>query len=169
MGHPNNEVLHFSPFCWRKLRGNLFAITHPTITSQRQPKTHPHVSTLLRNHMHPAFILHSKILLLSWTMGNTVCMTLQAKEAFLAFKRLESTCAHVARSVAQYSIPVKTDTLVEKRYPKINLEIIATLICVPVFLPLWLLNTLFSKKCHDSVEHEQPNPTPSKRSECTTG
>jgi hypothetical protein len=75
-------------------------------------------------------------------------MTLQAKEAFLAFTRLESTCAHVARSLAQYSIPVKAD---EKRYPKINLEIMATLIFVPVFLPLRLSNTMLSKKCHDSV------------------
>jgi hypothetical protein len=78
-------------------------------------------------------------------------MTLQAKKAFLAFTRLETTCAHVARSLARYSIPVKADAIVEKRYPKINLEIMATLIFVPVFLPLWLSNTLLSKKHHNSV------------------
>ncbi len=84
-------------------------------------------------------------------MGNTIRVILQAKEAFLAFTRLESTCAHVARSLARYSIPVKADAVVEKRYSKINLEITVTLIFVPVFLPLWLFDTLLSKKCHDSV------------------
>jgi hypothetical protein len=84
-------------------------------------------------------------------MGNTAGMTLQVKEAFLAFTRLESTCLHVARLLIRYSIPVKADTVVEKRYPKINLEIMVTLNFVPVFLPLWLSNTLLSKKCHDSV------------------
>ncbi len=52
-------------------------------------------------------------------------MALQAEEAFLTITRLEPTCSHVARSLAQYSIPVKANTIVEKRYPKINLEIMA--------------------------------------------
>jgi hypothetical protein len=78
-------------------------------------------------------------------------MTLQAKEAFLAFTRHKSTCAHVASSLDRYSIPVKADAVDEKRYPNINLEIMATLIFVPVFLPLRLSNTLVSKKRHDSV------------------
>jgi hypothetical protein len=78
-------------------------------------------------------------------------MTLQVNEEFLAFKRLESTCLHVGRSLVQYSIPVKADAIVEKRYPKIYLKIMATLIFVPVFLPLQLSNTLLSKTCHNSV------------------
>ncbi len=139
------------PFCWCELHGNLFAITHPAITSWCQPKIHLFVGTLLRSHTRSAFVLHSYFHLHLWMMGNTICMALQAEEAFLTITRLEHTCLNVARSLARYSIPVKADAIVEKRYPKINLEIMATLIFVPVFLPLRLSNTLLSKKCHNSV------------------
>ena len=48
--------------------------------------------------------------------------------------------------------PVKANVVVEKRYPKINLDIMVTLIFVHVFLSLRLSNsTLLSKKCHITV------------------
>jgi len=75
----------------------------------------------------------------------------QKKETQLAFTRLEGAFLHVARSVKRFSIPVKADAIVEKRYPEINLEIMLPLIFVPVFLPLWLSNTLLHKKYHDTV------------------
>jgi len=79
-------------------------------------------------------------------------MVLQTDEAFLTIIKLELlTCSHVARSLLQYSIPVKADTVVEKRYPKINLESMSALIFVPVFLPFRLSETLLSKKCQDGV------------------
>ena len=78
-------------------------------------------------------------------------MALQAEEALLTITMLECTCFHVTRSLPRYSILVKADAVVEKRYPKINMEIMATLIFVPVFLSLRLSNTLLSKKYHDSV------------------
>jgi hypothetical protein len=140
-----------TPLCSCQLSSDLLSVAHLTITSRRQPKTHPFVGTLLCSHTHPTLVYHINFWLLSWTMSNTICMTLQAKEAFLAFTRLESTCAHVARSLARYSIPVKADAIVEKRYPKINLKIMATLIFVPLFLPLRLFDTLLSQKCHNSV------------------
>ncbi len=79
----------FLSFCWRELRSNLFAITHPTITSRRQPQTHPFVGALLCSHTCSTFVLHCYFCL-------TVCMALQAEEAFLTITRLKRTCLHVA-------------------------------------------------------------------------
>ncbi len=129
----------------------LLSVTHSTVSRCFQPKIHPHAGTLVCLHSRSAFVLHSYFCLLLWTMGNTVRMALQTEEAFLTITRLERTSLHVARSLFWYSIPVKADTVVEKRYPKINLEIMSALIFVPVFLPFWLSNTLLSKKCHNSV------------------
>jgi hypothetical protein len=129
------------PLLCCQFSSQLFSVAHSTVNSLFQPKTHPHVGTLVCLHSRSTFVLHSNFCLLSWMMGNAVCMALQAKEAFLAITRLESTCSYIVRSLARYSIPVKADAVVKKRYPKINLEIVATLIFVPVFLPLQLSNT----------------------------
>jgi hypothetical protein len=45
-------------------------------------------------------------------MGNTFCMAIQAKEAFLAFTRLESTFVHAARELARFSTSLKANALV---------------------------------------------------------
>ncbi len=71
-------------------------------------------------------------------------MTPQAKEAFCVFTRLESTCAHVARSLAQYSIPVKNNDLVEKRYPKINLEIMVAPMAMAMTMVTAMVMTMAS-------------------------
>ena len=134
----------FSFVCYQ-FSCKLFSVTHLIKSPWWLSKIDTLISTLVCPH------LRSTIIGLLWPMGDPVCMTLQTKEAFLAVTRLESTWLHIARSLARYSIPVKTDAIVEKRYPKINLEIVATLIFVSVFLPLWLFNTLLSKKCHETV------------------
>jgi hypothetical protein len=139
------------PLLCHQFSSQLFSVAHLTVYSRFQLKTHPHVGTLVCLCSRSTFVLHSYFCLLSWTMGNAVCMALQAKEAFLAITRLESTCSYIARSLARYFIPVKANAVVKKRYPKINLEIVTTLIFIPVFLPLRLSNTLLSKKCHDTV------------------
>jgi hypothetical protein len=139
------------PLLCHQFSSELLSVAHPTVPPRFHPKIHPHVGTLVCLHSRSTFILHSYFCLLLWMMGITICMGLQAKEAFLAITRLESTCSHIARSLARYSIPVKADAVVEKRYPKINLKIVATLIFVSVILPLWLSNTLLSKKCHYTV------------------
>jgi hypothetical protein len=63
----------------------LLSVSYPTVFPRFQSKTHPHVSTLLRNHKRPAFVFHSNFCLLSWTMSHTVRMNLQAKEALQRF------------------------------------------------------------------------------------
>jgi hypothetical protein len=86
------------PLLCTQFSSELLSVIHSTVSRCFQPKIHTHVGTLVRLHSRSAFILHSYFCLLSWTMGNAVCMALQAKEAFLAIRRLESTCSHIARS-----------------------------------------------------------------------
>jgi hypothetical protein len=116
---------HLPPLCCCQLSSDLLSVAHLTVSPRCQPKTHPFLGTLLCSHTCSAFVLHSYFHLLLWTMANTIRMALQAEEAFLTITQLERTCLHVARSLARYSIPVKANAVVQKRYPKINLEIMA--------------------------------------------
>jgi hypothetical protein len=86
------------PLLCHQFSSHLFSVAHSTVYSRFQTKTHPHVGTLVCLHLRSTFVFHSYFCLLSWTMGNAVCMALHAKEAFLAITRLESTCLHIARS-----------------------------------------------------------------------
>jgi hypothetical protein len=82
--HSRGPAPLLSLFCTQSSR-ELFSVAHPTVFPRFPSKIHPYISTLLCNHTRPAFVFHSNFCLLSWTMSYTVCMTLQAKEAFLAF------------------------------------------------------------------------------------
>jgi len=139
----------FSDLCF-ELCSRKFAVTHPTIMSTNS-EIHPLSRTLVRLHSRFALILHDNFRTFWWAMRDAICQSLHTKKTHLAFTRLEGAFSHVARSLMWFSIPVKADAVVEKRYPEINLEIMSPLIFVPVFLPLWLSNTLLRKKYHDTV------------------
>ena len=126
----------FSDLCF-ELCSRKFAVTHPTIMSTNS-EIHPLSRTLVRLHSRFALILHDNFRTFWWAMRDAICQSLHTKETHLAFTRLEGAFSHVARSLTWFSIPVKADAVVEKRYPEINLEIMSPLIFVPVFLPLWL-------------------------------
>jgi hypothetical protein len=78
--HSRGSAPLLSLLCTQSSRELLY-VAHPTVYPRFQSKTHPHVSTLLRNCTRPAFVFHSNFCLLLWTMSYTVRMTLQAKEA----------------------------------------------------------------------------------------
>ncbi len=130
---------------------HLLSVTHSTVCPGLHSQTDLHVGTLVCLHTCSARILHDNFYTFWWPMCDAICQSLHTKETHLAFTRLEGAFSHVARSLTWFSIPVKADAVVEKRYPKINLKIMSPLIFVPVFLPLWLSNILLGNKYHDTV------------------
>ena len=148
--HSRGSAPVLSLLC-QQFSSQLLSVTHSTILAWFHSQTDSYVGTLVCLHMCSAVIFHDNFCTFWWPMCDAICQSLHTKETHLAFTRLEGAFLHVARSVTWFSIPVKADAVVEKRYSEINLEIMSPLIFVPVFLPLWLSNTLLRKKYHDTV------------------
>ncbi len=68
------------PILCTQFSSELLSVAHSTVFPWRQPKTHPHVGTLICCHTCSAFVLHSYFCFLCWWMCNTCGDSIQAKK-----------------------------------------------------------------------------------------
>ena len=147
------EVLHVCrpPLLCTQFSSELLSVTHPAITPRFQPKTHPHVGTLIRRHTCPAFVFHSNFCFLLWWMRNSVGDSIQAKKTFAAITWDERILSHKVWSFRRFTIPLETDSVVHYRQCQIYLKVVTARMVIQTSFPLFLSNVTFDKKTHHNI------------------
>jgi hypothetical protein len=129
----------------------LLSVAHSTVFPWRQPKTHPHVGTLICHHTCSAFVLHSYFCFRRWWMRNTCGDSIQTKKTFVAIAWDKMVLSHKVWSFVWFTIPLETDSIVHYRQCQIYLKVVTARMDIQILFPLFLSNVTFDKKTHHNI------------------